>query len=242
MRGSNLPRSRLVGLSVLLAVGVLSLPRLAETASAASNRSPTTTTITSTTSRPGVGQPIEIHVRVVAETGAGYPYPPNNPFGSVTVSDGTHTCTARLSGSGTVTTGHCAITEDAPDTYTFNATYHGNYGDDQGSSTTTGTPVTVKATSTTVLALSVTTVTYGDEQVETLTVTVSSHFAGTPTGTVTIKASQKKLCVITLSEEDSCTLAATQLNTGTHDVAAHYSGTTEFKASTSSTETLTVTT
>jgi Bacterial Ig-like domain (group 3) len=91
-------------------------------------------------------------------------------------------------------------------------------------------------------SLSVTTITYGDEQVENLTATVSPEFTGTPTGTVRIKASTKRLCVITLSgAEGSCTLSATQLEAGTYDVVAYYSGSLKFKSSKSSTETLTAT-
>jgi hypothetical protein len=60
--------------------------------------------------------------------------------------------------------------------------------------------VTVKSASKTVLTLSATKVTYGDEQVEKLSVTVSPEFAGpTPTGKVSISESKTTLCVITLS-------------------------------------------
>jgi Bacterial Ig-like domain (group 3) len=258
------PKSRLVGLSVLLAVGATSLPLLVNTTPAVASARPgtaagwtprtpavpmeechvgrqtTATLITGTTSPPVVvGQPIEIDVEVVNQCpGSG-----GTPSGSVRVSDGTHHCGAAVFGSYTVATGNCRITEDADGTYTFNAAYRGN-ALLAPSATATGTPVTVgnRETSTTALTLSVTTITYGDEQVENLTATVSPEFTGTPTGTVRIKASNTRLCVITLSgAEGSCTLSATQLQAGTYDVVAHYSGSMDFKSSASSTETLTVT-
>jgi hypothetical protein len=175
-------KSRLVSLSVLLAVGATSLPLLAVTASAAVsvaspeglNRpgtggldadigrvrtepakkplDPTTTTITLTTSQPVVGQPIEIDVNVFARL---HPFVTPSPTGSVTVSDGTHTCTAELSAKGKYnSTGSCEITEHAPGTYTFNAAYSGS-ASCAGSATATGTPVTVgnRETSTTALTL-----------------------------------------------------------------------------------------
>jgi hypothetical protein len=100
-----------------------------------------------------------------------------------------------------------------------------------------------KATSETSLKLSSKKVTYGDEQVEHLSVTVSPQHPGTtPTGTVTIKASATTLCVIKLaSGAGSCKpLSARELNAGAYSLVATYSGSTNFKGSTSAKETLTV--
>ena len=59
---------------------------------------------------------------------------------------------------------------------------------------------TSSATTTTALKLSASKVTYGNEQTEHVSVTVSSQYAGsTPTGTVTVKDSKTTLCVIELS-------------------------------------------
>jgi hypothetical protein len=99
-----------------------------------------------------------------------------------------------------------------------------------------------KATSKTSLKLSSKKVTYGDEQVEHLSVTVSpQHSGSTPTGSVTIKVSATTLCVIKLkSAKGSCTLSAKRLKTGTYHLVATYGGSANFKGSTSTKETLTV--
>ena len=99
-----------------------------------------------------------------------------------------------------------------------------------------------RATSKTTLKLSAAKVTYGDEQVEHLSVTVTPQYPGTtPTGKVTIKASTTSLCVVKLkSGKVSCTLSAKRLKTGTYHLVASYGGSTNFKGSTSAKETLTV--
>ena len=87
--------------------------------------------------------------------------------------------------------------------------------------------VTVKSASKTVLTLSATKVTYGDEQVEQLSLTVSPEFAGpTPTGKVSISESKTTLCVITLSSgKGSCSLSAKEIKTaGTYRLVATYGG------------------
>jgi hypothetical protein len=96
--------------------------------------------------------------------------------------------------------------------------------------------------SSTTLVLSSSNVTYGDEQVENVSVTVSPQYSGsTPTGTVTVKESNTTLCVTTLSSgKGSCTLSATQLDAGTYSLVATYSGSTDFGASSSAKETLSV--
>ncbi|MFZ2057794.1 MAG: Ig-like domain-containing protein [Acidimicrobiales bacterium] len=100
----------------------------------------------------------------------------------------------------------------------------------------------VKATSKTALKLSATKLTYGDEGVEQLSVTVSPEFAGsTPYGSVTIKESTTTLCVITLSSgKGSCTLSSTKLPVGTYSLVTTYAGSTHFGGSASAKETLTV--
>ena len=99
-----------------------------------------------------------------------------------------------------------------------------------------------KATSKTALKLSATKVTYGDEQVLQLAVTVSPQFSGsTPYGSVLIKQSTTTLCTITLSAaKGSCTLSAEELPVGTYSLVATYGGSANFKGSTSAKEILTV--
>ena len=99
-----------------------------------------------------------------------------------------------------------------------------------------------KATSETVLKLSSKKVTYGDEQAEHLSVTVSPQRSGpTVTGTVTVKASATTLCVIKLkSGKGSCMLSPKRLKAGTYHLVATYGGSANYKGSTSAKETLTV--
>ena len=104
--------------------------------------------------------------------------------------------------------------------------------------------VTVKRATKTVLKLSCTgprltalcptgKVTYGNEQVEQMLVTVSPEFAGsTPTGTVTVKASATTLCTIKLSSgKGSCRLTAKELRPGTYHLVATYGGNLKFAGS-----------
>jgi hypothetical protein len=95
---------------------------------------------------------------------------------------------------------------------------------------------------TTTLALSAGTVTYGHEQGEKISVKVSPAYAGPASGTVTIKAGNTVLCKVTLaSGAGSCKLGAKQLAPGTDHVAAGYPGATYFASSASATKTLKVT-
>jgi hypothetical protein len=99
-----------------------------------------------------------------------------------------------------------------------------------------------KATSKVALKLSTRKVTYGDEQGEHLSVTVSPQYSGSsPTGNVTINESTTTLCTITLSSgKGSCTLKASKLRAGTYGLVAKYGGSETFRGSTSAKETLTV--
>ena len=90
------------------------------------------------------------------------------------------------------------------------------------------------------LELSARRVTYGDEQVEQLSVSVSPQYPGaTPTGTVTISGAN---CQITLSSgRGSCTLPATYLSAGSRNMVATYNGSSSFRWSASAKETITIT-
>jgi hypothetical protein len=98
-----------------------------------------------------------------------------------------------------------------------------------------------KATSKTVLTLSAVKVTYGHEQKERLSVTVSPQYAGTPGGVVTIKHGTTVLCKVTLSNgKGSCTLSATRLAVGVDHLFAAYAGNGNFTASSSAPKALTI--
>jgi hypothetical protein len=95
-----------------------------------------------------------------------------------------------------------------------------------------------QATST-LTGLSAGKVSYGQEQAERVSVTVTSH--GYPTGKVTVKAGTRTACVITLaSGRGSCVLTARQLPVGTYHLVASYPGGFGFAPSSSRAATLTV--
>ena len=76
------------------------------------------------------------------------------------------------------------------------------------------------------LAASAATISYGAEQSETLTATVSSAAGGTPTGAVSVTGpAGSTLCTITLANgAGDCALTARQLPAGTSTLTARYSG------------------
>jgi hypothetical protein len=125
--------------------------------------------------------------------------------------------------------------------YTFRVAAFNTVGTGTKSAASNSVTLT-KTTSKTAFVLSATKVTYGHEQVEHLSVTVSPQYSGTtPAGRVTVKESTTRLCVIKLSSaKGSCKLSARQLKPGTYHLVATYGGSTDFKGSTSAKETLTV--
>jgi hypothetical protein len=91
------------------------------------------------------------------------------------------------------------------------------------------------------LTLSRSSVAFGHENLEKLTVKVTSPLGGTPTGTVTVKVKSTVLCAIRLvNGTGSCTLAAKVLQPGTYSLTAVYGGAPHYAMS-STTKTLTVT-
>lgn len=89
-------------------------------------------------------------------------------------------------------------------------------------------------------------VTYGNEQVETLTATVTSPAGGTPSGTVTVatpvNGHATGVCQITLSNgTGTCTVPSTALPGGTDQLTATYHGDASYAAATSATTPVTVT-
>jgi hypothetical protein len=92
--------------------------------------------------------------------------------------------------------------------------------------------VPAKAASVTSLALSKSSVAYGQENGEKLTVKVTSPLGGIPSGTVTIKVSSTVVCTIPLVKgTGSCTLSAKRLAKGTYSLTAAYGGATYYAGS-----------
>jgi hypothetical protein len=161
------------------------------------------------------------------------------PTGVVTIKTGnTVACTATLkAGKGSCTV---PVTKFGPGTVRVAAFYGGGISFQTSQSFTQKFTVT-KATSKTSLALSKSSVTFGHEQAEHLSVAVAPQFGGTPAGTVTIKAGTRTVCTITLkSGKGSCALSAKELNPGTNHLAASYPGKGGFTGSASAPKTLKV--
>jgi hypothetical protein len=192
----------------------------------------TTTAITAVPASEPYGDEAATAFTVTVTTGGGEVLP--FPGETATVNVGNAVCIAALTPGGSGGSGSCSIPNTALLAGSYTAT--GTYGGDADLSASRSAPIafTVKrATSKTVLKLSKSTVTFGDEEVEVLSVTVKPEFVGsTPSGTVTVTQSTTTLCVITLSSgTGSCTLSAEQLAVGPYKLIAAYSGDEDFQAS-----------
>jgi hypothetical protein len=100
-----------------------------------------------------------------------------------------------------------------------------------------------RATTLSTVRLSAAKVTYGDEEAEHLSATVTPEYSSgtTPTGTVAMDVGSTTLCTATLSAgTGTCMPLRSKLPPGARDVVAKYSGDTNFTSSISSDRTLTV--
>jgi hypothetical protein len=97
-------------------------------------------------------------------------------------------------------------------------------------------------TSRTALTLSAGSVTYGNEQRERITVTVSPQRSGKPSGTVTVRTGSTVLCAFALNSagNGSCTLSAKRLAAGKHSLVASYPGSVGYSGSGSAAKVVTV--
>ena len=185
------------------------------------NAANTTTTITTHLPNPSVvGQPVTINYSVaVVAPGTG------TPTGSVTVSDGTDSCT------GTVAGGTCSITFTTPGVKALTATYAGD-ANFNGSASTPPTDHTVNKASTT------TTITSDlpDPSMVGQPVTIQYSIAvvdpgtGTPTGDVTVSDGTDS-CTGTVAA-GNCSIAFA--TSGAKSLTAAYSGDANFNGSFSS--------
>jgi Bacterial Ig-like domain (group 3) len=196
-------------------------------------RSPTSTSISLSAARVTYGHEQAEHVSVTVTSQHG------TPGGKVTVKSGTATvCTITLASG----KGSCTLTarQFAAGTQHLTASYGGSAAF-AGSVSAAKTLTVAKASTKTTLSLSAATVTFGHEQSEHLTVTVTPQYSGTPGGKVTIKTGTITVCTITLaSGKGSCTLTARQLSRGTHTLIAAYPASSDFTGSASAKKTLTV--
>jgi predicted RNA-binding protein with TRAM domain len=167
-------------------------------------------------------------------------YPGPVPAGSVSIKKSTTTlCVIQLSSA----KGSCTLTgmQLPTRTYSVYATYSRN-ANFVGSTSSSKKLTVGKETSKTALKLSATKVTFGHEQLQRFSVTVSPRYTGaTPTGSVSVKKSTTTLCVIKLSSgKGSCTLTSMQLPTRPYSVYATYGGDATFLGSPSHSASFTV--
>jgi len=187
------------------------------------------------------GGPAYGHETAVTFTASVTPASPV-PSGTVTIKSGTVVlCTITLPAAR-----HCSLSAAKLGAGTHRvAAYYGGDSDFDPSVSGKDSLVIGKASSRAALTLSPTKVTYGDEQVEKFSVTVTPQFAGTtPTGKVAVMAGTLTLCVITLSDgKGSCWLSPAQskvLAAGSHTIVGSYGGDSNFNGTKSKGEVLTV--
>ena len=178
----------------------------------------TTTTITSVSpSSSVVGGTVTINFQVSPDS-----FSVNTPVGNVTVTDGTHNCTA------SVAVGTCTITYTAPGAHTLTATYEGSlHFNPSPVSAGVGHTVLKADTTAAITSNSPHPSLVGQTVTFNYSVSVNAPGAGTLTGTVTVS-----------DGTDSCTAALaagtcqiTLATAGTHSFAATYSGDGNFNAS-----------
>jgi hypothetical protein len=113
--------------------------------------------------------------------------------------------------------------------------------DPHGPATVSVSGTGARASSSISLSLSKSTVTFGSEQLEHFSVTVSPQTTGVPSGKVAIRSGAVALCTVTLSAgKGSCSPSAKALHAGTHTITAAYAGDKNFNPSASRSKVLTV--
>jgi len=192
----------------------------------------TSTTITSAPATAVAGQPVTVGVSVTsAQAGTGAA----TPGGTATITVGSRSCSATLSGSAGVASGSCKITESAPGSDHVSASYAA-----QGSFATSATSASSvlrvgKAAARVRLKLSASRVKYGREHSERLTVTVTPQYTGTPGGKIVILTGSKTVCSKSLSKgKAACLLASRRLRPGSYRLRVRYDGNADFKSAYSS--------
>ncbi len=125
--------------------------------------------------------------------------------------------------------------------HTVTATYSGDSNFTTSSGSLTGGQTVNKSSTTTALASSAPTSSFGQSVTFTATVSASGGGSGTPSGIVTFKDGAATLGTGTLSSGQA-TFTTSSLTTGTHTITAAYGGDGSFNTSTSANFTQTVTT
>jgi len=190
------------------------------------NKANSTTTIpTDLSAATVVGQGYSVTARVDPATGSGAA-----PSGTVTISDGTASCTTGALSSFTAS---CSLTSTSAGNKTITATYGGD-GNYNGSSGTKSHTVNQAGTSTS-LTSSANPSVFGQSVTFTATVSAAAPGSGTPSGTVTFNDGVTTLGTGTLNGSGVATFATSALSVATHSITAVYGGNTNFTPSTSNT-------
>jgi hypothetical protein len=159
--------------------------------------------------------------------------------GTVTIKAGNHVaCAITL----TASKGSCTVPSTRFGTGTIGVTaFYGGGISFQASHSVAQTFTVRKATTKTRLALSTSSVTFGQERAERLSVAVAPQFGGVPAGTVKVKSGTRTICTIVLrSGKGSCALTEKGLKPGTYRLTASYPGKGGFTGSASARKTLKV--
>ncbi len=191
------------------------------------NPASTTTALAAGTPNPSVvGEPVTFTFTVVTKApGSG------TPTGTVTVSDGTQSCSA------SVTVGTCGIAFSSTGARTLTAGYatDGNFAG--STSTGVGQTVNTASTATTITGDTPDPSAVGQPYTVSYVVAVSAPGSGSPTGNVTVSDGAVTCTGIVAS--GSCSLAS--LTPGAKTLTASYAGNANFAGSTSSGQAHTVT-
>jgi hypothetical protein len=179
-----------------------------------------TTTITSDLPDPSVtGQLVTVQFSVVAT-------PPGSgtPGGTVTVSDGTNTCSASVS------QGSCQLALTSAGAQNLTATYGGD-ANFAGSSDDEPHQVSASPTTTSITDITPSPTVFGGSATVSYTVTASGGGGGTPSGSVTVSTGDAS-CVGPVTA-GSCVI--TFASAGTKTVTATYAGNADYASSSGST-------
>ncbi|HVX21805.1 MAG TPA: Ig-like domain-containing protein, partial [Acidimicrobiales bacterium] len=181
-----------------------------------------------------------VYTATVASTTTG------TPTGTVTVQRGATVLCASVPLVDGVATCHAGPRTLDAATYSAGTGITATYSGDPDFTGSTSTPLSLTvrpAPTRTTLAVSATTVVYGLEHTVVFTTTVTSTTTGTPTGQVVVSTGSTTLCTVTLvTGAGTCRATATALTVtpSPYSVLATYQGATDFGASTSSSQNLTV--
>jgi hypothetical protein len=197
------------------------------------NQDATSVSLTTSASTPVYGRSLTFTATVKATSpGSG------TPTGTVTFSDGTSvlgTGTLNSSGTATFTTSGLAVgSHSITDVYGGDTNY-------TTSTSRTMAQTVYKDTTTSTISASQTSVSPGTPVTFTAAVGANAPGSGIPTGTVTFYDGSTVLGTVTLDDTGQATLTMTWTTAGTHKIKAVYSGDMDFKSSTSSVLTETVT-